>query len=147
MIGGITSLAYEFTPTQEDILRNAGINFIESERNGEITNYRIHLGVTANAQNDGADALIIAREINNELLREIDTQLRPLIKDKATETNITQAQTIVDGVVSDFVKDENVTEDGTGLTVTQKNEYTYVVSGTITPTKTLIAIEVNTTLQ
>ena len=140
------SRTYPLDKTQILTLRNAGIVVPRPfYRNGRYE-YEIELGVTTSWDDDKADGLIVARTIADELLREVDINASTMIKDAEHEGNVEFIQTCVDDVIADFVKNKYVNSNGTKLTVVDNGDLTFNISGKITPTRTLVAINVNTTL-
>jgi len=146
-VDGVDTPKYVWTYDQMDTLRNAGINFLEPERANGVTSYRIHLGVTTGAKTDKADRLIASREIADALLRDIDTELSVYIKGPKNDEREAMAQETVDNVIQSYVSRLYVDAEGTTLVLTDNGDMTYALNGTITPTRTLVAIEVNTILQ
>lgn len=144
--GNVSTLTYEFTRDQMLTLQNLGVCFLRKERVNGILQYRINLGVNTAFKSSKADGLIFSRAVADQLLREVDEAVEPFIKEGETTSNLTFVQTAVDGVVAEFVTDELVKKDGTKLTVVDSGNMTFGVTGTITTTKSLIAIDVAVTI-
>lgn len=144
---GITALTYSLSYSQELTLQNAGVLFLRKEKVQGSAIYRINLGVSTAFANSTADGQLICRRIADEVLRQIKNAADAYIKDKANENTVTFLQTDVDTVIANFSEAGDVDEESTALTVSEgSNPYTFNVNGTIKPIRSIIAIEVNTTI-
>lgn len=142
----INESSYNFDATQMLTLMNLGVLFLKPERSYGEYRYRICLGVNNGFKNNTADGLIVCRTVVDELLRRISYDASPFVKAKETQSNEVLLQSIVDGIVDEFVTADNIYRDGTSLTVSGDGNV-FIVNGTIKPVRSAIAIEVNTTIQ
>lgn len=144
-IPGVNSVTYDFTTDQLVTLRNLGIIIPRPVWEAGVVNYEIELGVTTNYSQDAADGQLVSRTIADELLREIDADIRPFVKTSEEESNIKFVQTAIDGVIGRFVTNKYVTSE-TKLTVTSAGNRKFAVDGKIYTNKSIEAIEVHTIL-
>lgn len=138
--------SYNFDATQMLTLMNLGVLFLKPERSYGEYRYRICLGVNTGFKNNTADGLIVCRTVVDELLRRISYDAAPFVKAKETQQNEVLLQSIVDGIVDEFVTADNIYRDGTTLTVSGDGTV-FQINGEIKPVRSAIAIEVNTTIQ
>lgn len=135
---------YNFDKTQMLTLENLGVIFIRLELlRGNIIP-RINLGVTTGFKSNTADQLLVSRTIADEILRQIEYEGTPFVKAKEVESNVTVLQTVVDGIIDNFTKNESIIAEETAITVTDAGNSIFTITGTIKPIRSVIAIEVNT---
>ena len=144
-IPGVNSVTYDFTADQLVTLRNLGIIIPRPIWEAGVVNYEIELGVTTNYSQDAADGQLVSRTIADELLREIDADLRPFVKTSEEESNLKFVQTAVDGAIGRYVQDKYVTSE-TKLTATDTGNRTFALDGKIYTNKSLEGIDVHTVL-
>ena len=127
-------------------LLNSGVLLLRREKvmGGEV--YRILLGVTTNCKTDKADKLIMSRNIVDELLTRIGREGQPFVKDKETQNNEVMLQSVVDAIVDEFARNDDIYREGTSLTVGGDGEK-FTLNGIIKPVHSAYGIEVNTTIQ
>lgn len=135
---------YNFDAQQMLALQNQGIIFAKPEKVRGVTQYRINLGVTTSFKESAGDGLIVSRTITDEVLRRIAFECQGFVKARASATNLATCKSVLTTIINDFVKEETVYKDGTSLTVVDQGNSTFVVTGTIKPATSVIAIEVNT---
>ena len=148
-------LNYTFTYSEMLTLQNMGICFVREEIRNGVKVYRINLGVTISFADSGADGLIKARKTVDALLRRVEEDCENIIKSEDVETSRVFIQTECDSIVQEFIDNryiaKEVTIDGTKytskLTVAAVDRFTIQITGTLIPTGTLIAINVNTTIR
>lgn len=141
-----TNISYNFNATQLLTICNLGVLVWNKERLQGVDTYRIYLGVTTSFKENKSDGYLVARRVADEMLRQIKFQSDTLVKDKPSASTLEDVNTIITGVISDFVDEEDVTREGTKLTATDNGDKTFDITGNITPTGTLVAIEVKTVL-
>lgn len=143
--GNPGSLTYTFTREQMITLQNLGVIFIRPERVNGMIEYHINLGVTTSFKSSAADGLLISRLTADELLRQVEVAVRPFILDRESDSNVVFVQAAVDDVIADFI-DEGYVDSETRLTVSDAGNMTFAIQGIIKTIKSLVAIEVNTTI-
>ena len=146
ILGTPGALTYNFSRTQMKTLLNLGVIFIRTKRERGQLYYRIEGGITTSFKSGKADGTISARQTADELLHQVDIGLTNLINDKEHANNLSDAQTVCDDVIADFVENMYVTQDGTNLTVADTGNMKFSVSGQITTIKPLRTIDVNTVI-
>ena len=137
---------YNFDATQMLTLQNIGVLFVRPERVQGNNQYRINLGVTTSFKESSADGLIVCRATVDAILRRIAFEGQAFVKAKESETNLAAFNSVISGIVTDFAEEESINRDGTALTAADAGNSTFTVTGTIQPIKSVIAIEVNTTI-
>lgn len=143
---GAVELEYAFDYGQMKSLMNLGVLFIRQKRIGGVTVNKINFGVNTGYNSSSADGTIKARRIADELLHNIDYALDEYIGQDDHANNIVLAQTSVDSEVSEFASAGYVDQAGTLLTVADTGTMKMGVDGTITTTKPLREIDVNTVI-
>lgn len=146
---------YEFTMSEMITLQNMGLCFLRKQTRNGVDNYRINLGVTTSFANSDADGLIKSRRICDEALRQIKAECDNVVKSEDVETSDAIIQTAINTILSDFIEQKymlsSITVDGvkysTKLTATVGDRFTINVNGYLIPTGSLIAINVNTTIE
>lgn len=138
--------SYNFTYTQMVTLMNLGVMFIRGETRNGITTYRIELAVTTSFKSSAADGLLVSRLVADELLRRIEFDANGFIKDKETESNVDELQSCIDTIVDDFAKEELIYREGTNLTASDLGNMKFGIGGTIKPIRSIIEIDVSTTI-
>lgn len=137
---------YNFDATQMLTLQNNGVLFVRQERLQGGNQYRINLGVTTSFKESSADGLIVCRTTVDAILRRIAFEGQAFVKAKESESNLAAFNSVISGIVTDFADEESINREGTALTVADAGNSTFTVTGTIQPIKSVIAIEVNTTI-
>jgi hypothetical protein len=127
-------------------LQNIGVLFVRPERLQGINQYRINLGVTTSFKESSADGLIVCRTTVDAMLRRIAFEGQAFVKAKESESNLAVFNSVISGIIGDFAAEESVNRNGTKLTASDAGNSTFTVTGTIQPIKSVIAIEVNTTI-
>lgn len=140
------SNVYNFNATQMLTLQNQGILFVRPEKIRGVLQYRINVGVTTSFKESSADGYLLARTIVDEMLRQIGFEGTAFVKARESESTLEAFKSVIAGIIDDFVKEESVTRTETKLTVSDNGNNTFIVSGTIKPAKSIMAIEVNTTI-
>lgn len=135
-----------FTYDQMLTLQNLGVLFVRPEKIAGVTQYRINLGVTTSFKESSADGLLICRTIVDEMLRQIKAVGTAFIKAPESETTLASLNVEVSNIVNDFASEGSIIKSETSLTVSDAGNSTFIISGKIKPIKSIIAIEVNTTL-
>ena len=135
-----------FNAVQELVITNLGVLVLSRETMQGISQYRLYLGVTTSFKEDESDGYIRGRRVCDELLRQFKFQAEPLIKrpEPVEEEDIS---TILTGIIDRFANNGDISADGTALEVTDNGDQTFGVTGTITTTKPLLEIDVNTILK
>lgn len=149
------TLNYEFTLSEMLTLQNMGVCFIREESRAGVKQYRINLGVTTSFANSSADGLIKSRKIVDEILREVKFECNNIVKSEDVETSAVFIQTECDNIISDFIDNNYLLKELKVGGVTYKSQlkatvgdrFTINVNGTLIPTGSLIAINVNTTIE
>lgn len=142
----VSTLTYNFTDSQELTLMNAGILFITSElRQGTKIN-RVCLGVSTAFSGNAADGELIVRTIADEVLNNVKNACEPFIKSKSNEQQIAFLQADIDTIIEEFAENGDIDGTSSVLTVSQASNYSFNVTGTLKPSRAVIAIEVNTTI-
>lgn len=141
------SNVYDFDYTQMVTLQNLGVIFVRQEKIRGVEQYRINLAVTTSFKADSADGLLVSRRTADELLRQIGWTCQAFVKAQENEANRAALNTEINNVVTDFVNEGSIIKEGTVLTASDVGNYTFNVTGTIQPVKSVIAIEVDTTVQ
>ena len=137
---------YNFNATQMLSLQNMGVLFVRPERLQGGNQYRINLGVTTSFKESSADGLIVCRATVDAMLRRIAFEGQAFVKAKESESNLAAFNSVISGIIGDFAAEESVNRNGTKLTAADAGNSTFTVTGTIQPIKSVIAIEVNTTI-
>jgi hypothetical protein len=137
---------YNFDATQMLTLQNMGVLFVRPERLQGVNQYRINLGVTTSFKESSADGLIVCRTTVDAMLRRIAFEGQAFVKAKENESNRAAFNSVISGIISDFASEESINRNGTKLSVADAGNSTFTVTGTIQPIKSVIAIEVNTTI-
>lgn len=137
---------YDFDYTQMVTLQNLGVIFVRKEKIRGIEQYRINLGVTTSFKTDAADGLLVSRRTADEMLRQISWACQAFVKAKESASNLAALNCEISNIIEDFVEEESVIKAGTILTATDEGNYTFNVTGTILPIKSVIAIEVDTAI-
>jgi hypothetical protein len=137
---------YNFDATQMLTLQNNGVLFVRPERLQGINQYRINLGVTTSFKESSADGLIVCRTTVDAMLRRIAFEGQAFVKAKENESNRAAFNSVISGIISDFASEESINRNGTKLSVADAGNSTFTVTGTIQPIKSVIAIEVKTTI-
>lgn len=137
---------YNFDHTQMITLQNTGVLFLRNESLNGINTYRINLGVTTSFKSSAADGLIVKRTTADEVLREIKQAGIAYVKAKETATSLAGLKNEVSRVITEFADEESIDKKATKLTVSDGGNNTFYITGTIMPTGSVIAIEVQTTL-
>ncbi len=137
---------YNFDATQMLTLQNQGVLFVRPERLQGINQYRINLGVTTSFKESSADGLIVCRTTVDAILRRIAYEGQAFVKAKENESNLAAFNTVISGIINEFTAEQSINTNGTQLTVADAGNSTFTVTGTIQPIKSVIAIEVNTTI-
>lgn len=137
---------YNFDATQMLTLQNQGVLFVRPERLQGGNQYRINLGVTTSFKESSADGLIVCRTTVDAMLRRIAFEGQAFVKAKESESNRAAFNTVINGIITEFATAESINKNGTQLTVADAGNSTFTVTGTIQPIKSVIAIEVNTTI-
>lgn len=144
----ISAPSFNFTYSQMVNLQNMGVMFVRGERLRGSVVYRVNLGVSTSFSSDAADGLLLSRRVADEVLREVKTVCDSFVKaPNDIDDGLQGLQADIDDVVDRFITAREVFEDETQLTVEEGNTaYDFIVSGTIKPIKSTIAINVNTKL-
>ncbi len=142
----VGTLKYNFTRAQMLTLQNLGVNFIRPQRIGGVYRYKINMGVTTSFKDNAADGTLLARNIADDVLSDVDDALQPFILDLDNEASITFVQTAVDGVIAGWVNRGYVLED-TELTVADAGDMRFGITGKIHTAKPLAIIDVTTTIE
>ena len=137
---------YNFDATQMLTLQNQGVIFVRPERLQGGNQYRINLGVTTSFKESSADGLIVCRTTVDAMLRRIAFEGQAFVKAKESESNRAAFNTVINGIITEFATEGSINQNGTQLTVADAGNSTFTVTGTIQPIKSVIAIEVNTTI-
>ena len=137
---------YNFDATQMLTLQNQGVIFVRPERLQGGNQYRINLGVTTSFKESSADGLIVCRTTVDAILRRIAFEGQAFVKAKESESNRAAFNTVINGIITEFATEGSINQNGTQLTVADAGNSTFTVTGTIQPIKSVIAIEVNTTI-
>lgn len=137
---------FNFDYNQMVTLQNLGVLFVRKEKIRGIEQYRINLGVTTSFKTDSADGLLVSRRTADELLRQISWTCQAFVKAKESASNLAALNCEIGNIIEDFAEEESITKAGTILTASDAGNYTFEVTGTILPIKSVIAIEVDTTI-
>ena len=136
----------QFNAVQELNLCNRGILVVSRESVHGVNQYRLYLGVTTSFKEDKSDGYIRGRRVCDELLRQFKFQSEELIK-RPEPVEEQEVSTILSTIIVDFSDAKDIVAEGTVLDVTDKGDQTFGVSGTITTTKPLLEIDVDTILK
>ena len=88
----------------------------------------------------------MCRTTVDAILRRIAFEGQAFVKAKESESNLAAFNSVISGIVTDFAAEESINREGTALTAADAGNSTFTVTGTIQPIKSVIAIEVNTTI-
>ena len=137
---------FDFDYNQMLTLQNLGVVFVRSEKVRGVEQYRINLAVTTSFKADSADGLLVSRRTADALLRELAWTCSAFVKAKENEASRAQLNGEIANIISDFAEEGSIVKADTKLTATDAGNFTFNVTGQIRPVKSVIAIEVNTTL-
>lgn len=137
---------FDFDYTQMVTLQNLGVIFVRQEKIRGVEQYRINLAVTTSFKDDSADGLLVSRRTADELLRQVGYACQAFVKAQESESSVAALNAEINNVVADFVAEGSIIKADTVLTASDAGNYTFNVTGTIRPVKSVIAIEVDTTL-
>lgn len=149
-----TAFEYNFSYSQLVTIMNMGVTVVRTEIVGGETVPRIVLGVTASFSQNKADGLFKARKIADETLRRIKTGCSNLVKSTDMDEAKALAQTTCDVTLDNMISEKALSKSATIEGVTYKTtlkativDRNYInISGTLVPTGSLVAINVNTTI-
>lgn len=137
---------FHFDKTQMLSLQNMGVLFVREERYQGVQQYRINIGITSSFKESAADGFILSRTIVDEILRRIAFEGLTFIKAKESESNRAALESVISGIINEFITNEYVYREGTSITVTDGGNSTFYVTGNIKPMRSVMSIEVNTTI-
>ena len=127
-------------------LQNLGVLFIRPEKQAGITLYKINLGVTTSFKESSSDGLIVCRDIADELLRRVKSSANMYVKAQESTTTLTELKSEISSIISEMSDEGCIVKSKTKLTAVDAGNSTFTITGEIQPVKSVIAIEVNTTL-
>ena len=84
----------------------------------------------------------LSRTIVDEILRRIAFEGLTFVKAKESESNRAALESVISGIINEFITNEYVYREGTSITVTDGGNSTFYVTGNIKPMRSVMSIEV-----